>query len=155
MTSEAFIMALTRFCSRRGNPQEILSDNGTNFVGSKRQLDEISELVNLNDDPQTSQYALDNHIKWKFNPPSSPHFGGLWESNIRCLKGLIKRTCQDLRFTLEEFETLLFRIESILNSLLLYPLSDCLDDLEFLTRAIFLWELSLLHFPSIVFAIFL
>ena len=132
-------MALNRFISRRGHPQEIFSDNGTNFVGGKRELQEMSDFfIHLNTDTQAKQYALENHIQWNFNPPSAPHFGALWESNIRCMKGLIKRTCIDLKFSHEEFETLLFKVESILNSRPLYPLSDSLDDLEFLTPGHFL-----------------
>lgn len=26
----------------------------------------------------------DNDIEWKFNPPTTSHFGGIWESNMIC-----------------------------------------------------------------------
>jgi len=41
LTSNAFLAALRRFMSRRGRCMEIHSDNGTNFVGAQRQLNEL------------------------------------------------------------------------------------------------------------------
>jgi hypothetical protein len=36
--TDSFINALQRFISRRGQPYEIRSDNGSNFVGAEREL---------------------------------------------------------------------------------------------------------------------
>ena len=36
LSTDFFINALRRFIARRGQPDEIFSDNGTNFVGAKR-----------------------------------------------------------------------------------------------------------------------
>lgn len=33
---DAFLATLDRFCNQRGNPSELNSDNGTNFVGAKK-----------------------------------------------------------------------------------------------------------------------
>ena len=38
LTIDAFINALRRFMSRRGKPQRLFSDNGTNFVGAVTEL---------------------------------------------------------------------------------------------------------------------
>ena len=40
LTTEAFIACLRRFVARRGKPSLIWSDNGKNFVGAKRELEE-------------------------------------------------------------------------------------------------------------------
>ena len=76
-STDSFIMALRRFRSRRGNPKTMRSDNGTNFVGAKRELEEA--LKSLNRERNTSELAQKG-ITWCFNPPSSSHMGGIFES---------------------------------------------------------------------------
>ena len=46
MTTEAFLAALRRFASRRGLPRDIYSDNGGNFRGAKKDLEELYQLLN-------------------------------------------------------------------------------------------------------------
>jgi len=46
LTSEGFIAALRRFASRRGLPEHIYSDNGSNFVGANNKLKELYILLN-------------------------------------------------------------------------------------------------------------
>ena len=38
LSTDFFINALRRFIARKGQPDEIFSDNGTNFVGAERIL---------------------------------------------------------------------------------------------------------------------
>ena len=38
LSSESFINALLRFWARRGDPKEIYSDNGTNFIGAYKEI---------------------------------------------------------------------------------------------------------------------
>ncbi|XP_055922749.1 uncharacterized protein LOC129953531, partial [Eupeodes corollae] len=45
LSSNAFLLALDRFISRRGRPIEIWSDNATNFHGAKRMLGELYNLL--------------------------------------------------------------------------------------------------------------
>ena len=45
LTSEAFISALRRFVARRGKLTLIWSDNGTNFVGAKTELQQLAEFL--------------------------------------------------------------------------------------------------------------
>lgn len=77
-TAEGFLAALRRFVSRRGLPSDLYSDQGTKstgantklralFMAAEREVQKLLEGVEL------------LRTKWHFNPPSSPHFGGLWE----------------------------------------------------------------------------
>jgi len=46
LTTAAFKAALNRFISCRGFPNDIYGDEGTNFVATKKELDELLALVN-------------------------------------------------------------------------------------------------------------
>ncbi|GFV41918.1 integrase catalytic domain-containing protein [Trichonephila clavipes] len=50
LTTDSFIAALRRFSARRGAPRHIYSDNGTNFVGARRKLDEIRKPLSYVND---------------------------------------------------------------------------------------------------------
>ncbi|GFV52584.1 integrase catalytic domain-containing protein [Trichonephila clavipes] len=77
ITTDSFIAALRRFSARRGAPRHIYSDNGTNFVGAHRKLDEIRKLwLSLPTNKAISYYLSKSSIDWHFIPPSSPQFGG-------------------------------------------------------------------------------
>ncbi|GFX34142.1 hypothetical protein TNCV_2071791 [Trichonephila clavipes] len=77
ITTDSFIAALRLFSARRGAPRHIYSDNGTNFVGARRKLDEIRKLwLSLPTYEAIPYYLSKSSIDWHFIPPSSPHFGG-------------------------------------------------------------------------------
>ncbi|GFY24155.1 integrase catalytic domain-containing protein [Trichonephila clavipes] len=112
LTTDSFIAALRRFSARRGAPRHIYSDNGTNFVGARRKLDEIRKLwLSLPTNEAISYYLSKSSIDWPFIPPSSPHFGGIWESGIRSVKFHLKRVLGETILTFEELTTLLTQIE--------------------------------------------
>ncbi|XP_055921716.1 uncharacterized protein LOC129952857 [Eupeodes corollae] len=125
LSSNAFLAALDRFASRRGKPSEIWSDNGTNFHGANRCLDEMFQLLQSqqHNDMVTDHLSKDK-ISWNFIPPSSPHFGGLWEAGVKSVKFHLNRVVKDHRLTYEEMYTLLTQIEALLNSRPMWPTSD-------------------------------
>ena len=45
LTSDAMVAALRRFIARRGIPSQIVSVNATNFVGARRDLNELEKVV--------------------------------------------------------------------------------------------------------------
>lgn len=49
LSAEGFLNALKRFIGRQGKPSNIFSDNGTNFVGANRELEELRDLFNRED----------------------------------------------------------------------------------------------------------
>ncbi|XP_063929879.1 uncharacterized protein LOC135142140 [Zophobas morio] len=132
LTTDAFFNALKRLISRRGNISYIISDNATNFVGTKRELKEL--LLGKEFQNKVKQ----ENITWKFIPPRAPNFGGLWEAGIKSVKTHIKRVIGENHLTYEEMYTLLVRIEAVLNSRPLTPLSSDVTDLAALTPGHFL-----------------
>jgi len=119
LSTDAFLAAFNRFIARRGLPTNVYSDCGTNFVGAARQL---RSLVNHVDNQPHLIKSL--NCNWHFDPPSAPHFGGIWEAAVKSTKSLLIRTIGALTTMLEEFTTLLARVESVLNSRPLTPLSN-------------------------------
>jgi len=84
LSTEAFLAALRRFMGRRAIPAHIYSDNGTNFVGTNRQLRELHALIESNNfKTRINEFATSKRITWHFNPPLSPHFGGIWRRSNR------------------------------------------------------------------------
>ena len=78
MTTEAFIACLCRFIARRGKPSSILSDHGTNFVGTKREIQELNEFLKRQiTQREMSEFCTSHDIQCRFIPERAPHFGGL------------------------------------------------------------------------------
>ncbi|XP_035218794.1 uncharacterized protein LOC118192027 [Stegodyphus dumicola] len=149
LTSAAFIAALKRFIARRGKPSDIFSDNGRNFVGAHRELRAIlKSLFKDKSEEEIKGYLATEGINWHFNPPSTPHFGGLWEASVKSLKYHLKRVVGKTILTYEEFFTLIVQIESVLNSRPLCPISNDPNDVEALTPAHFLIGSSLIALPE-------
>ena len=76
LSTNAFIQALRRFVSRRGNVRATRTDNGTNFVGAIAELKkEFSEM----NDKKVSEFMLEHGsqwIQWKRNPRTASNMGG-------------------------------------------------------------------------------
>ena len=83
LSKDHFIMALKRFIARRGRPQRIYSDNGTNFVGANNELLKCLKQVN---EEKGQNFCAPNEIEWNFQPPSTLHFGGTWERLVQFYK---------------------------------------------------------------------
>ncbi|XP_029157331.1 uncharacterized protein LOC114929816 [Nylanderia fulva] len=136
-SSEAFIAALRRFVSRRGLCADIFSDCGTTFVGADRTLRELF-IAASSEGEGIARAAAKEGIRWHFNPPAAPHFGGLWEAAVKSAKYHLRRVIGETTLTFEELSTLLTQIEACLNSRPLQALSDDPDDVSALTPGHFL-----------------
>lgn len=137
LTTETFLAALRRFTARRGLCTTLYSDNAMNFVGAARELKETYQFIQKHSEEIKTKLTMQG-IDWKFIPPRSPNFGGLWEAAVKAVKKHLYIVTRHLILTYEEFSTLLAEIESVLNSRPLTPLSSHPDDLIALSPAHFL-----------------
>ena len=148
-TKEALLAAVDRFGGRRGQPLHIYSDNGPCFVGARNELARYYAMVKSKEYQEAIQnYAFEFEITWHNSPQRAPHFGGLWEAAVKSAKYHIKRIVGHHRFTYEELNTVIVKVESFLNSRPLGPVtSHDIDGLSALTPAHFLIGRSARAYP--------
>ncbi|XP_070850488.1 uncharacterized protein [Drosophila suzukii] len=120
LTTETFLAALRRFISLRGKCSKIYSDNGTNFIGAKRSLNEMQELLSSqrHKDIVTSTLA-DDGIQWTTTyhfligrplstvpDPDLSHIPvgrlGYWQSIQAMLQGFWNKWHQEYLTTLQQ-----------------------------------------------------
>ena len=128
--ADAFISALRRFVNRRGCPEFMYSDNGTNFIGASNEMREFRAQINHK---KVEDFCVNVNIKWNFNPPLAPHMGGIWERMIRSTKEILSGLMGKNSVTDSQLYTLLTETESILNNRPLTHVSDDPEDFEALT----------------------
>jgi hypothetical protein len=149
LTTAEFLAALRRFVARRGLPQNIYSDNATNFVGANNELIELKNFFEHKQfKNQVMNQLVNMSIKWHFIPPRSPHMGGLWEINVKSVKQHLKKNLGETKLTYSEMYTVLVQIEACLSSRPLIPISNDPNDLEPLTPGHFLVGESLTSIPE-------
>ena len=151
LSSASFSAALHRFVSRRGCPHHMYSDNGSNFVGTKNELHRLYQYLRQNQTlEEIGRFLSDHHeITWHFNPPWTPHMGGLWEAAVKAMKRHLKRVVGPHILTHEELETVLCQVEACLNSRPLLPdTSHPQDGLQTLTAGHFLLFKQPTMFPT-------
>jgi len=66
----------------------------------------------------------DDGIQWVLIPPRAPHWGGKWESAVRCVKLHLRRVTGNSTLTFEQMRTLLAQISAVINSRPLCYTSD-------------------------------
>ncbi|XP_062703548.1 uncharacterized protein LOC134286002 [Aedes albopictus] len=139
LTTQGFLAALKRFVARRGKPAMIMCDNGTNFVGARRELDELATLFkNQHSQQSIAGGAADIGIEFKFIPAKSPNFGGLWEAAVKSIKQHLRKTIGLKSITPEELNTVFAQVEACLNSRPITQMSSDPSDLSVLTPGHFL-----------------
>ncbi|XP_062538392.1 uncharacterized protein LOC134206680 [Armigeres subalbatus] len=134
LSTEACKMAIRRFIARRGAPQEIYSDQGTNFIGASRELRDQIASINR----EISGTFTNADTQWHFNPPATPHMGGAWERLVRSVKTALRTISSERKPDEETFYTYLTEVESIINSRPLTYVPLEYEDTEALTPNHFL-----------------
>ena len=111
--TDSCLNAIMRFIARRGKPSIMISDNGTNFVGGER---EFAEYVAAWIKERIEEHLIQQGIRWKFNPPAAPHFGGLWERLVRSCKKAMYAVLGNRSFTEDVLSTTMCIVEQTMNA---------------------------------------
>ncbi|UYV78040.1 hypothetical protein LAZ67_15003294 [Cordylochernes scorpioides] len=103
LSTDEFMMGLYQFIDTRGRPDTIYSDNGTKGPTSWEQT--LKRWLPVQGSP----------VKWKFNPPAAPHFGGAWERLIKSVKKCLRATLDEVNPKDTTLLTALKSAENIVN----------------------------------------
>ncbi|KAA0712431.1 hypothetical protein E1301_Tti012968 [Triplophysa tibetana] len=111
LSTDAFINSLRAFIALRGNVRQLQSDQGTNFVGARR---EFLEAVKEMDQECLKQLGCE----FVMNPPSASHMGGVWERQIRTVRSVLTSILDQSSRTLDSssLRTYLYEVMAIINS---------------------------------------
>ncbi|KAK6195425.1 hypothetical protein SNE40_000861 [Patella caerulea] len=118
MDTDSFLNAYRRFVCRRGPVRILRSDQGSNFIGAKTELNAALKELNQNKIKAT---LLEDNCDWfnfKMNPPSASHMGGIWERQIRSVRNVLSGILEANGTQLDEesLQTFMCEAEAIVNS---------------------------------------
>ena len=135
LAEEHCLLSLKRFIAGRGPAAKILSDNGSNFIGTRQELLKVQELLYREKQENSVVNFINNQgFEWVAIPTKAPHFGGLWEAAVKSIKHHISRVIGLQVLNYEDFVTIITQIE---DSRPLYSMSN--DHRPFTIDA---WSLS-------------
>ncbi|XP_064638288.1 uncharacterized protein LOC135494306 [Lineus longissimus] len=138
LSTQAFLHALRRFVSHHGWPSTIISDNGSSFVSTEKELKKLVEEGRK----QFEGFAALHKVKWRFITPLSPNQGGFYESLIKLVKKGLKLVVGPQNLTWNEMSTVFAEVQNLVNSRPLGYSSNDPNDLQPLTPNHFLLERS-------------
>ncbi|CAG2250996.1 unnamed protein product [Mytilus edulis] len=116
--------------SRRGIPEKVYSDNGTNLVSGESELRKYIDQWNKT---KISSYMSHKDINWTFNPPNASHRGGVWERMIRTTRKILRALANEQLLTDEQLLTFMAEAERIVNDRPITAVSNDSRDLPVLT----------------------
>ena len=109
LAADSVLRAIRRFMARRGHVRLLQSDNGTNFVGARREL--LRSLAS--EEVLTS--VTGSGTTWKFNPPQASHFGGVWERMIRTVRRALEAVMGGKTYSDDALRTMFCEVEAAVN----------------------------------------
>eukprot|EP00794_Sanderia_malayensis_P017243 gene17243-biopygen14837 len=115
-----FSNCFRRFCSRRGTPRLVNTDNAKTFKAAANLMKKLFK------DNDFNSFQQANRIKWRFNLPRSPWWGGYFERMVGSVKRCLRKVLGNARLTSDELTTVLVEVEGTLNS---RPLTYLYDEL--------------------------
>ncbi|XP_058979028.1 uncharacterized protein LOC131802654 isoform X1 [Musca domestica] len=113
LSSDSCLMCIRNFINRRGVPEMIRSDNGTNFVGIAKELQGITNFLDTN---SVSSGLTALGIKWVYNTPVNPSEGGVWERLVQSVKKALYIMLKEQAPKLETLQAFLIEAENMVNS---------------------------------------
>ena len=86
ISTEQFLLGFRRFLARHGKPDEMISDNASQFKLASAAIDKLWQQILTEED--VVSYSASENIKWKYIVELASWMGGFYERLI----GLVKRS---------------------------------------------------------------
>ena len=147
MTTSEFLGAFHHFISHQGCPTWIFSDNATQFKAANAVFQHIWR--DYQSDAYVSAYCLENGIKWKFIISLSPWQGGVYERMVGTVKSSLKKALGRRLLYPVQLQTLLCKVEAVVNSHPLIYLPEEFPDHPILSPAHFLHPQKASRIPDL------
>ncbi|XP_068250318.1 uncharacterized protein [Palaemon carinicauda] len=144
LSCDSFLMVFRKFCSRRGFPSLMLSDNATTFVSTS------VYLKNMAESSLVQEHLNVIECKWKFIPARAPWFGAMWERLIGLLKTCLKKVIGQAFLSFSELSCVVTELEAIINDRPLSYTSGDHDQLNILTPNHLILGRRLRSFPRYI-----
>lgn len=113
LSTDACILCIRNFVNTRGVPVRIRSDNGTNFVGAAKELENAVPRL---DCEAIARELTSRRIEWQFNCPGNPEAGGAWERMVQCVKRALYAALRETAPQVETLRSVLIEAANIVNS---------------------------------------
>ncbi len=114
LSTDAFINALRTFIAIRGCVRQIRSDQGTNFVGARREFAEALKEIN-------PEYLKEFGCEFIMNTPSASHTGGIWKRQIQTIRSVLTSILDQSvqKLDSDSLRNFFYEVMAIINSRLL------------------------------------
>ena len=122
MSASTFLRSFKRFAARRGLPSRVISDNGKTFKAASKTIQAVLGHK------EVKRYFSGLGVKWVFNIPKAPWWGGIFERLVRPTKRCLRKIIGQAKLSYDELLTALTEVEMVLNSRPLTYVSS--NDLE-------------------------
>ena len=120
LTTNEFINFFKRLIARRGWSKTVYSDNAKTFQEVAKWLKQVIKTKDFN------EYLTKENMKWKFNLPRAPWWGGHFERLIGLTKQSLLKSLGKTSLSWNELELALLDVEVNLNN---RPLTYIEDDI--------------------------
>lgn len=109
LSTEAFIDVLDKFVARRGRTRRFLSDCGT--ANYYQEL--CAWLTSQKTQEDITCHSANLGVNWDFNPPRTPHFGGLFEAAVKSAKSLLLKIVGNHSLTISELDNTFIKVSTL------------------------------------------
>ena len=113
LSTESFLQTFIRFISRRGKPNRLYADNGSQIKRGEREIARLYRSIQWN---KVGEAAAERGVEFDYSLPYAQFQNGISERIVGSIKRALRKVLGNAKVTLSCFTTLISEIESQLNS---------------------------------------